>query len=110
LSFKDDNFCHDEFVKSWNVLFEDEFVRQTFPTKARTVAKLVGRVSKLIMEMEKKTSSTSTVASTRLGMSGHSQLTSAQNMLWGSPKLMPQTEKSTRKHGGKVLKGYRIPT
>jgi hypothetical protein len=110
LSFKDDFLCHEDFVKNWSKLSEAEFVRQTFAAKAQTAYVLVGRISKLVTVMERKTSTSSAVTLSSPGNSGRSFLTDAQNVLRGSPKRVPQGEKSSGKQGGKGTKGAETPT
>lgn len=72
-------------------------------------ALLVGRISKLVTVMERKSLITSTVIPTGPGTSNRSLLTDAQNVLCGSSKCVPQGEKSSGKCGRKGTKGRKTP-
>jgi hypothetical protein len=89
---------------------EAEFVRQTFAAKARMAYVLARQISKLVMVMERKTPTTSAVTPSGPGTSDRPLLTDAQNVLRGSPKRVPQGEKSSGKRGGKGTKGAETPT
>jgi hypothetical protein len=70
---------------------------------------LAGRISKLVKVMERKTLTTLAVTLTGPGTSDCSSLMDAQNVLRGSPKHVPQGEKSSGKQGGKGTKGPETP-
>jgi hypothetical protein len=63
---RDQAFSHNDFFSSWNTLSEAEFVRQTFPRKARAAGVLAGRIMKLILHLSRKTLFGSVVIPTEL--------------------------------------------
>jgi hypothetical protein len=83
-------FYHDDFLASWSALFEADFVRKTFFGKAHIADVLVGRITKLIIQLSMKTPSASVVTPAKPVFSGRLLLTNAHNVfLQGFPKPVP---------------------
>jgi hypothetical protein len=76
------------------VLFEVDFVYQTFPKKAHIAVVLASQISKLIFELARKTPSRLVVIPAKVGLFRRSLLTDAQNVfLQGSPKLVSSNQR-----------------